>query len=156
VKLAEREILEPPLEVLRVNADLDSRPRRVDQPCDVVEKGELFEGFHPMSFRRALCVVTNGTVDGVSDDDDELNALAHLVDLGGDFARDEVRRRLFHRQLAVQRRRHQLSVPLEAFVVVSVEEVGLWSGRPDVRVEAEEFEEGASSALLHPDDDRLG
>ena len=48
-------------------------------------------------------------IDGVSDDDDELDAFAHVVDFGGDVTRDEIRRRFLDRQLAVQGRWHQLS-----------------------------------------------
>lgn len=48
-----------------------------------------------------------------------------------------------------------LPVPLQAFVVEPVEEVRLCTERPDVRVDAQELQQGARASFLYADDDGL-
>ena len=99
--------------MLRVDADADGAPRRVDEPHRVVDEGHAFERRQLGSLRHSLGVVGDGPGDRVSDDDQQLDVARHVVDAAGDALRDEVARGLLHRDLALEGRRHLASTTQE-------------------------------------------
>ena len=108
--LLEREVLQPALEMFHVDSDADGAPRRVDETDGVVDEGHALEGRQVGSLRDGLRVVGDGPRDGVSDDDKELHAPRHVMYPRGHALCDEVARRLLHRDLPFDRRRHLASV----------------------------------------------
>lgn len=65
--------------------------------------------------------------------------------------RYKVRRRFFYRQLALERRRQALAVPLEAFRVKFIKKVYFVTCRAHVGMYPDEFEQGARAALFNAD-----
>ena len=108
VQLAQREVSQPALEVLRVHTDPDGAPRRVHQPRRVVDERHAVEGGQVGSLRHRLRVVGNGACDGVAHHHDQLHTTRHVVDARRHCLRDEVTRRLLYRHLTVDRQRHLL------------------------------------------------
>ena len=73
VDLREREVRQPPVDVLRVNPDLNGAPRHVDDSGAIVNKRHLFERFDVIAFAQRLRVVADGTSDGISNDENEFH-----------------------------------------------------------------------------------
>lgn len=72
------------------------------------------------------------------------------------FFGDEVAGRFLHGNLAAYRRRHVVSVPMQAPVIVAIEKVHLATGRPHIRMQPNEFQQCSRAALLHADYQDVG
>ena len=149
-ELRQREVLEPPGQIARVNPEFDRPPGRVHDAADgAVEEDELLEGLHIGLLGHGLGVVGDGARDGVAHDDEEFSGGIHVLHAAGRLLGDEVRWGFFDGELALEGGGHALAVPLEAARVVLVEEVHLAAGGAHVGVDADELEEGASTALFY-------
>lgn len=71
------------------------------------------------------------------------------------FFRDEIAGRFLHRDLAFNRGRHVISVPMKTFGVMAIEEMHLTTGCPYIRMKPYKLEQGPGAAFFHADDQRL-
>lgn len=153
--LADGEVVQPMLQVLGVDADLDGAPRRVDEARRPVFERQALEGGDVGPLGQRLCVVRDGPGHRVPHHHDELGVLGHGRDARGRLPRDEVTGRLLHGDLPVQGSGHQVPVPSEALVVAAIEEMGLRAHGAHVGVHAQKLQQRPRAALLHADDDGL-
>lgn len=149
-KLRQREAFQPPTQVPRVNTELYGPPARVYRVfLRAVHERQDFEREHVVFLRNRLRVIGNRPGHRVSDHDQQFSGGIHELHATRRLFRDEIRRRLFDRQLALEGRRQTFAIPLEALRVELVEKVYFVAGRADVGVDADEFEQGARAALLN-------
>lgn len=107
-EVREREVAEPVLQVLGVEADAHGAPRRVDEAGGDVPKGQVLERGQSGGFGQSLSVVGYSPGHRVSHDHDEFGVAAHGEDAARGFFGDEVTRGLLHRDLSFQSPRHQV------------------------------------------------
>lgn len=141
--------------MLGVNADAYGAPRRVNEACGGVTESQVLEGWKPGGFGQGLSVIRNSPGYRVPNNHDELSVATHGEDATRGFFGDEVTGGLLHGDLTLQCTRHQVSVPLQPFVVEAVEEVRLCAHGSHIRMDAQELQQSPSATFLHPDDDGL-
>lgn len=93
-----------------VDADLNGAPRGVDQPCSPVFERQALKSRNVRLLGQRLCVVRDGSCDGVPDHHDQLGVAGHGVDPGRSLAGHKVAWCFLHGDLALQGLWHQVSV----------------------------------------------
>jgi len=131
VKPIERESSKPSVEVARVQTDTDRAPRSVHRAavvrpsCAPVRHGRRVAERHRLERRKiwtletGLSVVGQRPGDWFANDNDQLGVRRYGIDSLRNGFRHEVARRLFHCQLAVQRRWHTRSAQHKSCINVS-------------------------------------
>lgn len=160
VELVERKIPQPHGHVPVVDGSSDGLVGPVDLPGDRMY-GQVFEPHVVLAPVQSggvnLHVVGDGSVDGVTYDQQQLEAGIHAVDPCGHRLDDEIGGSLFDRDLIGVGVGHPAAIPVQSkrVVVVVIEEVDFLLVRLNRRMEVEELEEGSRSALADSDDEAL-
>lgn len=96
------EVLQPVVQVLGVDADLDGAPRRVDEARSPVLEGEALEGRNVGLLGQSLRVVRDGPGDWVAHYHDQFGLMGHAGDAAGCLPCDKVAGGLLQCDLTVQ------------------------------------------------------
>lgn len=107
-KMRQREVLEPVLQVLGIEADAHSTPRGINQTCGGVFQSEALEGWKAWVLGQRLGVVRHSPRHRVPDDDNKLGLTIHSADATWSFFGDKVAGCLLHSDLPVECPRHQV------------------------------------------------